>query len=136
YERWLYGLQSLLLEKQDVTPDEFASHLRWVSKACAEPPKEHSESDAHPNRSGAAKPANGPPSRTNVLKNDEAPKPRFKPGDVVVARNINPPGHTLLPRYARGRRGVVRRVWGMFAFPDTNAHGLGTNRQHCYSVEF
>src|SRR5438552_2578405 len=51
YERWLYGLQSLLLEKQFVTPDELASHLRWVSKACAEPPKEHSESDAHPNRS-------------------------------------------------------------------------------------
>jgi hypothetical protein len=33
-----------------------------------------------------------------------APAPaKFKPGDRVRTRNINPPGHTRLPRYARGR---------------------------------
>ena len=33
--------------------------------------------------------------------------PRFKVGDGVLTRNINPLGHTRLPRYARGRRGVI-----------------------------
>jgi nitrile hydratase len=137
YERWLYGLQSLLLEKKVVTADEFAYHLRCVSEPCAaEPPSERFETNAHPNRSGAANPGSLSPNRANVLNRDEDPKARFKPGDLVVTRNINPPGHTRLPRYARGRRGVVRRVWGVFSFPDTNAHGLGANRQHCYSVEF
>ena len=28
---------------------------------------------------------------------------RFKPGDRVRTRNINPPSHTRLPRYARGQ---------------------------------
>ena len=47
-----------------------------------------------------------------------------------------PTGHTRLPRYARGRIGVVERVHGGFVFPDTNAHGQGENPQWCYSVRF
>ena len=35
-----------------------------------------------------------------------------------------------------GKRGVILRDWGMFVFPDTNAHLLGANPQHVYSVEF
>jgi hypothetical protein len=52
----------------------------------------------------------------------------------VRARNLNPTGHTRLPRYVRGKRGVIARDWGVFVFPDTNAHQAGTKPQHCYSV--
>lgn len=62
--------------------------------------------------------------------------PRFKAGDAVGARNLNPLGHTRLPRYVRGRRGVVHIDHGVFAFNDTNAHGLGHKPQHVYSVRF
>jgi nitrile hydratase beta subunit len=62
--------------------------------------------------------------------------PRFKAGDKVVARNINPPTHTRLPRYIRGKRGVVQRNHGGFAFADTRAHGLGDQPHHVYSVRF
>ena len=61
---------------------------------------------------------------------------KFKAGDRVVARNLNPLGHTRLPRYARGRRGVIDRDHGVFIFPDTHAAGLGRNPQHVYSVRF
>ena len=61
---------------------------------------------------------------------------RFKPGDAVVARNIHPVGHTRLPRYARGKRGVVDRVHGVFVFPDTNAMGQGEQPHTLYSVCF
>jgi nitrile hydratase subunit beta len=54
----------------------------------------------------------------------------------VRARNLNPAGHTRLPRYVRGKAGVVARDWGVFVFPDTNAHHAGTKPQHCYSVSF
>lgn len=63
-------------------------------------------------------------------------RPRFQPGDRIVTRNMNPKGHTRLPRYARGRHGVIARAYGAFIFPDTNAHGLGENPQHLYSVRF
>jgi len=62
--------------------------------------------------------------------------PRFQAGQRVRARNINPPGHTRLPRYARGKTGVVDRDHGVYVFPDTVAHGRGENPQHVYSVRF
>lgn len=60
----------------------------------------------------------------------------LKPGDAVVARNINPVSHTRLPRYVRGKRGVVEFDHGVFSFPDTNAHGNGHKPQHVYNVKF
>jgi hypothetical protein len=61
---------------------------------------------------------------------------RFNPGDEVVVSNINPLGHTRLPRYARGRVGVVQEYRGSFLLPDTSAHHLGDNAQHLYNVKF
>ena len=63
-------------------------------------------------------------------------RPRFKVGQRVRARNINPTGHTRLPRYARGKTGKIVLDHGVFVFPDTSAHGLGDKRQHVYSVRF
>ena len=62
--------------------------------------------------------------------------PRFKPGDRVRARNIHPIGHTRLPRYARGRAGVVDRDHGVFVFADASGNGLGKIPQHVYAVRF
>ena len=49
---------------------------------------------------------------------------------------IQPVGHTRLPRYARGRRGVVIRDYGVWVLPDSSGNGLGPNPQHCYCVRF
>jgi nitrile hydratase subunit beta len=61
---------------------------------------------------------------------------RFKVGERVRARNINPIGHTRLPRYARGKLGTIHLDHGVYVFPDTNAHFLGEEPQHVYSVRF
>ena len=61
---------------------------------------------------------------------------RFKPGDRVRARNIHPLGHTRLPRYARGRVGVIEGDHGVFVFADASGAGLGKIPQHVYSVRF
>jgi nitrile hydratase len=68
--------------------------------------------------------------------NDPSVPPLFRVGQLVRARNINPTGHTRLPRYARGKVGQVVRDYGVFAFPDTNAQYRGEKRQHVYSVRF
>ena len=52
------------------------------------------------------------------------------------ARVINPPTHTRLPRYVRGKLGVVERVQGVFVLPDTNAHDLGETPQWLFTVRF
>lgn len=62
--------------------------------------------------------------------------PAFAPGDRVRTRNFHPEFHTRLPRYARGKVGVVETVQGSFVFPDDNAHGNGENPQWVYTVVF
>jgi nitrile hydratase subunit beta len=74
--------------------------------------------------------------RGRYLRPDTDVKARFKVGQRVRARNMNPTGHTRLPRYARSKQGVVVRHHGIFVFPDTNAHFLGEQPQHLYSVRF
>jgi nitrile hydratase len=61
---------------------------------------------------------------------------RFAVGDAVVARNIHPTGHTRLPRYVRGKAGVIHAVRGVFSFADSNARGDGPCPQHLYAVAF
>lgn len=63
-------------------------------------------------------------------------QPRFAVGDAVRTLNINPDGHTRLPRYARARLGTIERVHDGYVFPDTNAHGEGEHPQRVYTVTF
>ncbi|MFK8253620.1 SH3-like domain-containing protein [Ancylobacter terrae] len=67
---------------------------------------------------------------------DAARRPLFLPGQRVLTRKINPLTHTRLPRYCRGRRGVIDRVHGLYALPDLRALGDETTREYCYSVRF
>lgn len=61
---------------------------------------------------------------------------RFQVGDRVRGRNIHPTGHTRMPRYTRGREGVVERDRGVFALPDNEALGLDPKPQHVYLIRF
>lgn len=67
---------------------------------------------------------------------DAPVKAGFRVGDRVVAKNIHPEGHTRLPRYARGRQGVIHVDHGVFSFADSNARGDGPAPQHLYTVMF
>ena len=75
-------------------------------------------------------------SRAFAPTKDPSIAPLFQIGARVRARNINPSGHTRLPRYARGKAGQVARDHGVYAFPDTNSQYKGEKRQHVYSVRF
>ncbi|MEK6441732.1 nitrile hydratase subunit beta [Pseudonocardia sp. T1-2H] len=61
---------------------------------------------------------------------------RFAVGDRVRTRNVHPLGHTRLPRYARGKEGVIERVHGAHVLPDSNAHRAGEQPEWLYTVRF
>src|ERR1700757_310977 len=42
---------------------------------------------------------------------------RFRIGDRVRAKNIHPTMHTRLPRYVRGRTGIIELLHGCHVFP-------------------
>lgn len=66
-----------------------------------------------------------------------APAPAaFAVGDTVRTKVMNPTGHTRLPRYARGKTGIIEAVRGCFVYPDSNAQGLGEDPHWVYTVRF
>jgi len=62
----------------------------------------------------------------------------FQVGQRVRARNINPMGHTRLPRYVRGKVGVIERDGDVEYLEDTDAQGHWEKKppQHVYCVRF
>jgi nitrile hydratase len=66
----------------------------------------------------------------------DAARARFQLGDRVVTRNIHVHGHTRLPRYARGKRGVIHLFQGVETLPDASAHDRGPSPEPLYSVRF
>ena len=123
YEIWTKGVERLVVKTGLVTQEE----LR-LGRALAPPAP--IKRVLKPEDVPAVLARGGPAER-------EATEPaRFKVGDRVRTRNMHPRGHTRLPRYARGREGVIERVHGTHVFPDTNAHGEGENPQWLYTVRF
>lgn len=120
FEHWLDGIARLLDEKGIVSASEVE---RRMAGGAADGP--------------GAPVALPPPdrSRGTVRREIDTP-PRFAAGDPVLTRHFAPTGHTRLARYARGKRGVVHTHRGAYVFPDANAHGLGEQPAHLYSVRF
>jgi nitrile hydratase beta subunit len=123
YEKWITGLEALMVDTGLVTEAEMATGRPAVGAPRATPPL---------TAAGVA-PAMA---RGGGTLRAIATRPRFAVGDTIRTRNINPTGHTRLPRYARDRQGVVTRAHGAHVFPDTNAHGLGEQPQPLYQVRF
>ena len=123
YEKWLTALIDLTVAGGLVTADEMASGRAAPSAPKAAPPLTAEQVPA-------ALARGGPTTR------DVAALQRFKIGDTVRTRNLNPTGHTRLPRYARSRVGVVERDHGAHVLPDTNAHYRGECPERLYGIRF
>ena len=123
YEKWLARLVNQLIANGVATREEIERGTPAPGSTKATP-------------AVTAAMVAGMVTRRNSARRDVAVGPRFKVGQRVRARNINPTGHTRLPRYARGRSGVIVRDHGVFLFPDTNAEFLGEKPQHVYAVRF
>jgi nitrile hydratase beta subunit len=123
YEKWLVAVSERLVQSGLVTRSEIESGQPASGSAKVSPPL---TADQVPSmlRSGA------------LAARAVPVAPRFHAGQRIRALNINPVGHTRLPRYARGKQGTVDRDHGVYVFPDTLAHGAGENPQHVYSVRF
>ena len=124
YEKWLYSLEQMLLYKNVITQQELESGAVSAPELAADIEAASLERMQY-----------GMKNRMPVFVDSDLP-PRFKAGDAIIARNLNPLHHTRLPRYLRGRRGVVELDHGIFLLPDTNAHGGPDSPQHVYSVRF
>ncbi len=123
FERWNAGLTRLLIDTGLVTKEEISSGRPDPAAPRAAPPL---RAQGVPAMIAAGEPYGRSISRA----------PLFADGARVRAKNVHPETHTRLPRYIRGKCGVIDRRHGAFVFPDTNAMMLGEQPQHLYSVRF
>ncbi len=121
YQRWYLGLVQRVMDHGIADAEEIASgkSLRGGDR---------------PNRIFTPADAAGL-TRGNYERPSAAP-PRFKAGEAVRTRNINPETHTRLPRYARDKPGTVEAVRGCHVYPDSVANGGGEDPQWLYTVVF
>ena len=129
YEKWLRAAENTLVEHGVVTAEELdarTEHFR-TDPAAAVPTRDDPEQ------------AKKAVERIHTLVRpgrDVGIEPAFAVGDRVRVRNINPPGHTRLPRYVRGKRGVVARFHGVHDVQDAVAPGVTPPPQPVYNVQF
>ena len=121
YQRWFLGLERRVVAFGLVGEDEIAAgrSLRPGRRLN----RKLTVADAKAMRGGDfARPAAGPA--------------KFAVGDRVRTTNNHPKTHTRLPRYARGKLGMVEAIRGCHVFPDTAAIGEGDHPQWLYTVVF
>ncbi len=126
YGRWLGGLETLLVEAGVISTEELTE--RAVSLG------------ADPMAGIAARPDSTleplAAESSNRAQRTIADPGRFQEGQCVITRSTPSDGHTRLPAYARGHRGTIVAMHGGWVLPDANAHGLGEQPEHLYTVEF
>jgi nitrile hydratase len=124
YGRWLLMAETLLTDSGVIAEGAVDARARKLrGDDVTEPPDPE-----------LAKPDYTPTGPGSLRQVDESP--RFKVGDRVRAKDVHPRGHTRLPRYVRGRVGVVTAVHGCHALPDARAHDRGDDPQWLYTVRF
>jgi nitrile hydratase len=124
YEHWLAGIVTLAKDLGYLTDAEVETGRAVAMKATPFPAPNAEQVD------GLVR--HGIP----ATREDSRTEPAFAVGARIRARNIEVTGHTRLPRYVRGKVGVVAAHRGAHVFPDTAAHDRGENAQPLYTVRF
>jgi nitrile hydratase subunit beta len=123
YKSWLISIETLSHKRGYIAPEELAAgHGLHPAKSL-------------PREVLSAK--NAPAAVRRGSYERPSPSPAlFKAGDRVRTKNMHPTTHTRLPRYVRGRLGVIERVLGCQVFPDSSALGNGDDPRWLYTVVF
>ncbi|HEY6922370.1 MAG TPA: nitrile hydratase subunit beta [Steroidobacteraceae bacterium] len=123
YEKWVKGLEKLLIERGLVDGDEMAASRmlrpsRPVTRVLRAVDVPAVLAYGAPTQRAATTPA------------------AFAMGERVRTRAEEVAHHTRLPGYARGKVGRIEHILGVHVFADTNAQGLGEQPQWLYTVVF
>ncbi len=128
YEKWMLALETALVSKGLLTAEELDARTRQLGDdPSAEVARRDDPDLAERVRQRIYKP--------QPLEQRASTEPLFSVGDEIVVRNIHPMGHTRLPRYVRGKRGVIARIYGAQGFQDEPTVA-DSSPQHVYSVVF
>ena len=123
YERWYTALVERAIERGVLTRSEVESGRAGPVSAKAAPVLTPSD-------------ARELLFKTPKTEQDIELAARFHVGERVRGRNIHPTTHTRMPRYTRGKTGVVERDRGIFDLPDSEQLSPESQPQHVYLIRY
>ena len=123
YERWYTALVERAIERGVLTRSEVESGRAGPVSAKAAPVLTPSD-------------ARELLFKTPKTEQDIELAARFHVGERVRGRNIHPTTHTRMPRYTRGKTGVVERDRGVFNLPDSEQVSAEPKPQHVYLIRY
>ena len=126
YQKWLQAMENSLVERGVVTAEELKEKTEHYRRNPEAPVPRLEDPERVPRSISRLRLHYSP-----VVESDVAP--RYSIGDRLRARNVNPPGHTRLPRYIRGKLCVIAGYYGIHELQDTENSG---DPQPVYSVRF
>jgi nitrile hydratase len=123
FGRWLNAAELILTQSAVLAPGAIDARARNIrgEQVTEPPPSQPVRPDYQPTAEGSLRTVDAPPA--------------FAVGERVRIKNMSYPGHSRLPRYARGHTAVVTSVGPVSVFPDTNADFEGENPQYVYTVQ-
>ena len=129
YQRWMLALERGLVDRGMLSADELDEKI------------EHFRGNPGASPTRIVDPLLTERVRAGVYRQRQAHReparpPAFAVGDPVRARRIEHAGHTRLPRYVQGKRGIVGAVYAAYDLPDDTSGGEDAPVQQLYSVRF
>lgn len=129
YEKWMHARTQGLIESGDITQTELDEKIAYF--------RENSEARP-PVVNDPERVAKALKSMYKTLPPDPAQPdpPKFKIGDEIRAKNMHPIGHTRLPRYCRGKAGIIDFVYDYWRVDDTPPAGEDHAIEPLYRIKF
>jgi nitrile hydratase beta subunit len=135
YQRWLLGAETLLQERGVVTGKELADRMEQILPGHSFRPELEAYRRVRPYVSSTTR-REVIETTSGTQNKGETVAPRFAPGAVVTAKEMAPLGHTRVPRYIRGKTGVIEAIHGLFVLPDARVNAGVDIYQTVYRVRF
>ena len=129
YEKWMHAKIEGFLEDGGMTQAEFEERVAYFQAN----PEENPPVVTNPER---VKKAVAATYRQQKVDPPQEEPPVFAVGQVVRAKNMHPLEHTRLPRYCRGKRGVIEEYYGYWRVDDTPPAGEEHAIEPLYRVKF
>jgi nitrile hydratase len=129
YQRWMMALERGLVDRGTLSAEELDEKIEHFRGNPREAPTRIVDPELTERvRAGVY--------RQRQAHREPGRPPAFAVGDPVRARRIEHAGHTRLPRYVQGKRGIVGAVYAAYDLPDDTSGGEDAPVQQLYSVRF
>jgi nitrile hydratase beta subunit len=135
YQLWLLRLETMLMEKGVLMEKEIEEKMQQFSPGAYFEPALKDFRKVRPHNPSAHR-RFALPTSTGVDQPDGPIIPKYSPGMTVWTKVMAPLGHTRIPRYVRGKQGVIDAIHGNFVLPDIRVEKGINLYQPVYRVRF